>query len=641
MKFPEFAWVDFAKGDVAARNNVVLIQDALATRDNGGAVNSYITVYRFPKAYLEHRQRNNSVAGYVGPAFADYLPIDIDRENDLPVAHRAALKVAVTVQEGFDVQVDQLRYFFSGCKGYHILIPTVLMGAVEPSQYLPRAFRTMAMGIADLAGETIDAKIYDVNRLFRLPDTQHLSGLWKVELTWAEFSTLGPDDHRRLAAQPRRLRWEPHDKEPIEALEEYFAKHILDAESGAERRVRKSGDGHAVALILQVAYVFPNRHKLALAFAGYAAKRSMPRETALGIIEDLAAGDDELDDRLRAVEDTYDKVRRGEVVLGIQDLIELLSDADLQDLKKAMGDVRQEPKEGRVTLEYVFDADKAGTAYLQYARELFRRRVTIGIPTLDRRMRGLMPGTVTTLIAKARVGKSAFAQNVRRNIARTIQEGATLFFSLEMPIELVWERDAQFALDMAGIDVERNMREAGDHDAETMIARVSRTIPRSYTVTASGLTLEDMAQYCELVTKTFSHRVVVILIDYLSLVRAPGRDLYQSTSHVARGLKTLAKDMSAPVIMLSQVRRRSADGDKVDGRTPPTLEDARDSGAVEEGSDTVIGAWRPKLDAEMGDDEIGFRLLKNRLGRGGGQDVFCRVNWKTLQLTELMDERIA
>lgn len=648
MRFPAYNLVDYARGDVRARNNVVEIREAITDSRDAGAHNSYITVYRFDRRYHEHVQRTGSVSGYGGPVFADYLPFDVDRDGDLAGAQRAAIKIAVTIHDVYDVRHDQLRYFFSGSKGYHILLPTSLMGSVEPSPHLPLAFRTMALGVADLAGETIDGKIYDANRLFRLADTQHAATrLWKVELTWAEFSELGGEQHRELAREPRHMKWLPHDLEPIDALAEYFAKHITEAEARPARIAGRLGDGIAksLALALSASYSKGQRHQVVLAFAGYAAKRHLPREAALCAIEELAANDDELDDRLRAVEDTYDRVRQGSDVKGYSDLAALVAAEDLASLRDLLGDksaaIASAPAHVapvRGSMEHVYDADRAGDAYLRYARELSHRRITTGIPSIDRRLRGLMPGTVTTLVAKARVGKSLFAQTVRRNVGRTVQEGCSVFFSLEMPIELVWERDAQFALEQQGLDIEHMMRDADEAVARRLIAQVSRTIPRSYTVTAPNLSLDEMAEYCALIAQQFGGPVVCAIVDYLSLVRSPGRDLYTSTSHAARSMKTFAKSLQAPVIMLSQVRRRGADGEKkVDGATPPSLDDARDSGAVEEGSDSVIGAWRPRLD-DREDDELHFRVLKNRLGRAGGSDIRCQVNWRKLELLELMAE---
>lgn len=649
MIHPDFPFVDFAKGDVRARNNVVPIGEALAARENGAAVNSFVTVYRFPEAYVEHCRRFRSVSGYAGPCWADYLPIDIDRQNDLDDALRAARAVAFALHSHFELEPDQIRYFFSGAKGFHLLVPVPLMGNVQPSPHLPTAFRRMARSIAEMAGEQIDLKVYDVNRLFRLPNTQHpATRLWKVELTWDEFSRLDIEAIRQLARRPRDLKWQPHHLEPVDALAEFASKHLYEAEQDAKRpalsRLPSSGEGLAsrIADVLSPYWTEGNRHTLALAFAGYAAKRSLPRETVLGVVA-LLAGGEEAEDRERAVSDTYDRIRAGLNVEGYSKLEELIDDDGLAVLKELLGDVprRQdgaghaaEAPETRISLSNVYDTERAGEAYWRQAKEMATRRVNMGVPTLDRLTRGLMPGTVTVVMAKARVGKSAFAQNVRRNIARNVRDGASVFFSLEMPVELVWERDAQYVFQLTGREIEEHMRDAEEDEARRWITQVSREIPRAYTVPQPGLSLADMEAYCRLVTDTFGHRIACVLIDYLSLVSAPGRDIYTSTTYVARGLKSFAKNIAAPVIMLAQVRRRGADGEKVDGSTPPTLEDVRDSGAVEEGADFVIGAWRPKIEAEYGDDTICFKLLKNRMGRAG-VEVACRFDWRRLEIVEL------
>ena len=657
MIYPEFYLTDFAKGDVRARNNVVPLKDAVAARSNGGAVNSYVTVYRFPEEYLEHRQRFGSVSGYAGPAYADYLPFDIDREGALHQALLASRGLAVTMQERFDVRPDQLRYFFSGAKGFHLLLPSRLFGNVPPSPHLPAAWRAMALAIADMAGEAIDPKIYDVNRLFRLPDTQHPSRLWKVELTWDEFINMDVDQIREVARSARGSRFKPHNLEPIDALVEFFAKHMEDAERPRVARgpLRADGSGIAgdLAAVLSVGFTQGQRHALVLAFAGYAAKRSLPRETALGVAQLLLEGEPnvtDFDNLPTAINDTYDRVREGLQVKGYTDLKTYLPAEELAELSRLLGDkapVANEPKpdtpaaapDDRVSLTHVYDPDRAGRTYLEYVRQLKERRVNLGIPGLDRPMRGMMPGTVTILLAKSRVGKSMFVQAVRRNIARTTTDGCTVFFSLEMPVELVWERDARYALGENGEDVERKMREASDSEADRYIAMVSRTIPRAYTVPVPGLSLTDMQRYCELIQSEMGHRIGCVMVDYMSLVSAQGKDAYNTASAIARGLKPFAKRIDAPVLVLAQVRRQQPGADKMDGANAPTLEDGRDSGAIEEGGDFVIGAWRPKLDDPYVDDRIALKLLKNRMGKAG-VEVVCRIDWKTLSMSEMMPDEL-
>jgi hypothetical protein len=621
MKFPEFKYVDFALGGVNHRNNVVLITEAAETV-RGKDCEAYCTVCRFPDDYSEHVTKLGSVRGYAGPAYADFLPFDVDREGDLGTAQQGAVKLAEHVQASFRVEPSALRYFFSGAKGFHLLVPAALLDA-RPADDLPRRFKAMAFAIAGAADVVIDRAVYDVNRLLRMPNTRNpKSGLFKIELGWGELVGLSIEELRTLAAAPREFQRPRANGVRNEGLAGLYMT-ALGAEQ--ERRQASGVGNNRVVEILQAAYQPGRRHGLVLALAGFAAKHSIPRERVLGIVEALSAGDEEQADRLRAASDTFDRLRSGDEVVGWSDLLRLLGDARARELARLLGVGRE--TYGAANLEHVYDAEAAGRRYFALMKRVDSRRVRTGIPTLDAAIRGLIPGTVAIGLAKARVGKSLFVQHLRRHVAAQMPEAASVLFSLEMPIELVWERDAQFVLDLAGDEIERRARGASDEEARRMIAQVSDRLPGAVTVAQPGVTLEGIAEYCRLIEEKFGRRVGLVLIDYLSLVRAEGRDLYTVTTTIARGLKPLALTLDCPVFMVAQVNRGSGDGTK-----PPTLEDGRDSGAIEEGADVVIGAHRPRLDAEN-DDEIVLTLLKNRFGRAG-VTIRCCVDWRRMAIGE-------
>lgn len=640
MQFPEFRWVDFAAGGVNHRNNIVEIREAVGSiRAGRNTLEAYITVFRFPDAYRSHAQEFKSVKGYAGTGYADYLPIDVDRAGDLPGALASTRRLAQVIHSQFELWPDQCRYFFSGSKGFHLMVPLALFGA-EPSEKLAGALRRIATDVGAMAGEKIDDKIYDLNRLFRLPNSQHRSGLWKIELSWEEISTLTAEQITAKATGPRKFEWEPRDTEERAGLREVLENALRD--SGGKRAAPVGGDRlENVVKILSPFYASPNRHALMLAFAGYAAKASIPREEILGVAERLGTDRDELRNLTGAVNDSFDRIRSGAPAEGYRGLSKILTAEALGELSLVIEGTRQtkhaepEQQEQRISHEHVYDSTRAGQAYREYVRKLTERRIGTGIPTIDRLTRGLMPGTVTMFLAKARVGKSLFAQNLRRHISRTVPSGMSIFFSLEMPIEIVWERDAQHVLGMSGHEVEKRLRFGGDDETDGIIATVAETTRNAYTVTAAPLSLDEIEKYCAMIQADVPARALsCVLIDYLSLVSSSGRDLYTATSMVARGLKPLAKRLGVPVVMLAQVRRQQSGGAKSDGTSAPSLEDGRDSGGIEEGADFVIGAYRPRLDDEALDDEICLKLLKNRLGKSG-VDVRCRVNWRTLEIHEL------
>ena len=354
MKHAAFGLVDFAKGDVSYRNNVVHLKHAVEARSNGGAVNSYITAYRFPEEYREHCKATGSVQHYAGPAYSDFLHWDVDRDGNLHAAILAARGLVAYLLDRFEVRPDQVRYFFSGSKGFHILLPSVLFGDVEPSPLLPAIWKSMALATATEAGVEVDRKVYDVNRLFRLPDTRHTSRLWKVELTWDELLNLGSEEIRALAKAPRGSLFKPHDLEPIDALAEFYSAHAAAIEREAVRprtgplRVGGSGAASELAAALSVGFTKGQRHALVLAFAGYAAKRNLPRETALGVAELLLEGEPDVEDPDNlptAINDTYDRVREGLQVKGYSELRDLLDAEALAEVSRLLGDTRVEKRQ--------------------------------------------------------------------------------------------------------------------------------------------------------------------------------------------------------------------------------------------------------------------------------------------------------
>jgi hypothetical protein len=88
-----------------------------------------------------------------------------------------------------------------------------------------------------------------------------------------------------------------------------------------------------------------------LAFAGYAAKHSLPRETALGVAEILLDGDPDVQDAEnlpKAINDTYDRVRQGVQVKGYADLQVMLPAEELAQLRTLLRDVpKQSSESGR------------------------------------------------------------------------------------------------------------------------------------------------------------------------------------------------------------------------------------------------------------------------------------------------------
>lgn len=125
------------------------------------------------------------------------LVLDIDRDDPLE-----ALAECGTLVDYFErVAPNQARYYWSGAKGAHVIIPWQTLGAVPHVQLATDIYRRVAGALHRETGVKPDYKIYSPGRMLRMPDSWHpKTGLYKVEFRPEELP-----DARELAKAPRGI----------------------------------------------------------------------------------------------------------------------------------------------------------------------------------------------------------------------------------------------------------------------------------------------------------------------------------------------------------------------------------------------------------------------------------------------------
>ncbi len=230
----------------------------------------------------------------------------------------------------------------------------------------------------------------------------------------------------------------------------------------------------------------------------------------------------------------------------------------------------------------------------------------IGVPTgfdeLDRMLGGLHKSDLLILAGRPSMGKSSLATNIAFNAARryatetradgsheVVDGGVVALYSLEMSAEQLTMR---ILADYTGIGSDRMRRGdmSKDEYARLTDAAIELNQLPLYIDDSGGLSISALAARARRLQR--QRGLHLIVVDYLQLVtsstrRGDGR--VQEVSEVTMGLKALAKELSVPVIALSQLSRKVEE--REDKR--PQLSDLRESGSIEQDADVVMFVYRP------------------------------------------------
>lgn len=249
--------------------------------------------------------------------------------------------------------------------------------------------------------------------------------------------------------------------------------------------------------------------------------------------------------------------------------------------------------------------------------------VMTGFHSLDRILGGLRPGGLVIVAARPAMGKSAFALNIAQKAA-TLHRVPAAIFSLEMSKEEIGGRilSSQSLVNARAL----SSGELLPDDWE----KIARALPPLYAAPVyiddrSGTTVMEMMSKCRQLK--LENKLGLVIIDYIQLMSGGGHNRsenrQQEISEISRSLKIMAKELSVPIIALSQLSRAC----EMRSDKKPLLSDLRDSGAIEQDADVVVFLFRERYydtdqaPTEMEDAEI--IIAKNRQGATGS----IHLNW--------------
>ncbi|MCH8273217.1 MAG: replicative DNA helicase [Armatimonadetes bacterium] len=245
-----------------------------------------------------------------------------------------------------------------------------------------------------------------------------------------------------------------------------------------------------------------------------------------------------------------------------------------------------------------------------------------GFADIDEVLTGFYPGNLIVVASRPGIGKTSLALAMALNAAKK-DKGAVALFSLEMSsLEIV--RRLVSLEGRVDLHVLKRLRAGrlSDDDYQKLIDACDKLYKLKVLVDdTSDLSTFEMRAKCRR-QKVAEDGLSLVIVDYLQLMRASrsAESRTQQISEIARGLKNLAKELSVPVMALSQLSRG------IEQRDPPIplLSDLRESGSIEADADVVLMLYRGGA-ADVDEDESGAPEQPDHT-RAIPIDMFIRKN---------------
>ena len=219
----------------------------------------------------------------------------------------------------------------------------------------------------------------------------------------------------------------------------------------------------------------------------------------------------------------------------------------------------------------------------------------VGVPTglrdLDDRLGGLHNSDLIIIAGRPSMGKTALATNIAFHAAKKLQEkninSSIAFFSLEMSSEQLSTRILAEQSRIKSNDIRRGKITEEQFDKFLETSKNIAELPL-YIDETPAISIAALSNRARRIKRLYGLELVVV--DYIQLMSATNfkEGRVQEISEITQGLKALAKELSVPVLALSQLSRAVEQRDE----KKPQLSDLRESGSIEQDADVVMFVYR-------------------------------------------------
>ena len=164
----------------------------------------FITMFPFDVSIVRYVELHKTIKGHIGKHFCPYILIDIDCEDDMEKGKVDTLELIKRLNSKYGVDPDELYIYFSGGKGFHVVIPGRLYEPLEPCENMGAKIKRVVTALgADI--DSVDLKIYENHRIIRVENSKHKKGYYKIQLSYEELDQWTVSKILTVAKKPRQF----------------------------------------------------------------------------------------------------------------------------------------------------------------------------------------------------------------------------------------------------------------------------------------------------------------------------------------------------------------------------------------------------------------------------------------------------
>jgi replicative DNA helicase len=307
----------------------------------------------------------------------------------------------------------------------------------------------------------------------------------------------------------------------------------------------------------------------------------------------------------------YDLAIRRDLIQIGDDMVNVAFDApvdfapreQIEDAERRLYELAETGRYGGGFLRF----ETALTTALEMASHAYQRDgklsgLATGLRDLDNKMGGLQKSDLIILAGRPGMGKTSLATNIAYNVARawryevaadgqivTVNGGRVGFFSLEMSAEQLATRILSEQTEISSSKIRRGEITQADFEVIKDKSVEIQDLPLFIDETG-GLSIAQLAARARRLKR--QRGLDLIVIDYIQLLQGSTKrsseNRVQEITEITTNLKALAKELTVPIIALSQLSRQVEN--REDKR--PQLSDLRESGSIEQDADVVLFVFR-------------------------------------------------